>query len=161
MPVKILIPVLTLSLALPASVYAGKVSEVTVRRAQESAKKSNKLIAYFFSGELRKEGGTDRENKPIATGSYNTRVTEENNALEKVLPRRNVVVINVERGEDMEALPENVRKANAIPGLVITTGDGKVVVTMHGWQAREETNDKKKELLEKTDKIIAEMKPAP
>lgn len=161
MSVKILIPVLALSFAFTAFTYAGKISEVTVRRAQESAKKNNKLIAYFFSGELRTEGGTDSDNKPISTKSYNARVTEENNALEKVLPRRNVVVINIERGEDTEALPENVKKANAIPGLVITTGDGKVVATIHGWQAREETNNKKKELLEKTDKIIAEMKPAP
>lgn len=145
MTVKTPIFILCALLAGIGSALAG-FSEQRLENAKRSAKKSGKLVAFIFYQDFY----APRCPKCISS------VSAANNGAKKALPRADVVVVEIYKGDqDLDRLPACVPQGGPTPRVVITDADcTKVIEKYNGSPNRERT----KEVEAKTEEALGKTK---
>jgi hypothetical protein len=127
----------TLLLACATTAFAG-FSERKLESAKKSAAKSGKKIAFVFYQDYY------LPNCPTCIQKVNA----ANNAVKKAVPRSEVVVVEIDKGDkDMDKLPSVVSSEGGLPRIIVTDAAcEKVVATLNGAPDREKAKAFEKEV---------------
>jgi hypothetical protein len=127
----------TLLLACASTAFAG-FSERKLESAKKSAAKSGKKIAFVFYQDYY------LPNCPTCIQKVNA----ANNAVKKAVPRSEVVVVEIDKGDkDMDKLPSVVSSEGGLPRIIVTDAAcEKVVATLNGAPDREKAKAFEKEV---------------
>ena len=118
----------TLLLTCASTAFAG-FSERKLESAKKSAAKSGKKIAFVFYQDY------DLPNCPTCVQKVNA----ANNAVKKAVPRSEVVMVEIDKGDkDMDKLPSVVSSEGGLPRIIVTDAAcEKVVAQLSGAPDRE------------------------
>ncbi len=127
----------TILLASLSTAFAG-FSERKLESAKKSAAKSGKKIAFVFYQDYY------LPNCPTCVQKVNA----ANNAVKKAVPRSEVVVVEIDKGDkDMDKLPSVVSSEGGLPRIIVTDAScEKVVATLNGAPDREKAKAFEKEV---------------
>lgn len=127
----------TLLLTCVSTAFAG-FSERKLESAKKSAAKSGKKIAFVFYQDYY------LPNCPTCV----QKVSAANNAVKKAVPRSEVVLVEIEKGDkDMDKLPSVVSSQGTLPRIVVTDASCEnVVAELNGAPDRDKAKAFEKEV---------------
>lgn len=127
----------TILITCASTAFAG-FSERKLESAKKSATKSGKKIAFVFYQDYY------LPNCPTCVQNVNA----ANSAVKKAIPRSEVVLVEIEKGDkDMDKLPSVVSSEGGLPRIIVTDADcEKVVAELRGAPDRDKAKAFEKEV---------------